>query len=98
MRPHRLLMLLALMSLVSMPCAAYLSSYLGYQALAAGSDLVVVATPESRRELPGPAQLPGVKSNGGPVPAIEIETTFRLHAVLKGQLEALSTIVLVHHR
>lgn len=79
----------------------YLSSYPPYDALAANAELVVIATPLSRQEQSGEAKLPGVTQgpNWDPVPAVEIETTFSILVVLKGD-ERLSgrTVALVHYR
>ena len=88
-----------LAALAVAPCAAYLSWYPDYATLAQGADLVAIATPETRRELPAPAQVPGVSRNGEPVPAVEIETTFRPLAILRGRLAGpQDSFVLVHHR
>jgi hypothetical protein len=69
--------------------------------MTAKSDLVVIATPLSRQEQSGEAQLPGVRQgpNREPVPAVEIETTFSILAVLKGDEQLTGgTLALVHYR
>jgi hypothetical protein len=79
----------------------YLSSYPSYDSMAARSDLVVIATPLARQEQVAEAQLPGVSQgpNREPVPAVEIETTFTVLAVLRGDEKLTSsTLALVHYR
>lgn len=79
----------------------YMTSYPGYDSMAAKSDLVVIATPRSRQEQSGEARLPGLSQgpNRDPVPAVEIETTFSILAVLKGDEKLTGgDFALVHYR
>lgn len=73
-------------------CAAALQAYLtsleSYHVLTEQADAIVIAVPVGRRELPQPAQLPGVKRGNEPIAAVEIRTEFLVLAVLTGNVLA----------
>ncbi len=60
----------------------------GYKEMTEKSDLVVIATPVARKELPGRTVMPGVQRDNKPIPAVQIETTFHIAVVLRGQVPA----------
>jgi hypothetical protein len=66
--------------------------------MTAKADLVVIATPTDQRALPDKVNLPGVMRGNDPIPAIEVETTFAIQAVLHGQPADPKTFVFVHYR
>ena len=91
------------MSLCTTPSViqGYTSTYPSYGGMTAQSDLVVIATPVARQEQGEDAQLPGVSQgpNWDPVPAVGIETSFSILAVLKGDEKLTGgTFALVHYR
>jgi hypothetical protein len=74
-----------------------------YEKLVAGADLVVIATATAARDTKEPAVLPGVSRAGAdgklaPVPAVGVETTFKVEAVLKGEAKDLKEFVVYHLR
>jgi len=74
-----------------------LSSYLPYDELTRRSDLVVIATPLAVRDTGQKTTIPGIRQGNNPVPAVGMETTFEVLAVLKGD-SAGQRIVLYHLR
>jgi len=63
------------------------------------ADLVVIAIPTARREANEPTTLPNWTSCGRPIPAVEIETTFRTAVAFKSTTTAQDTsFALIHHR
>jgi hypothetical protein len=58
----------------------------GYEDMTRQSDLVVIATPVERRELPGRVAVPGVERENRPIAAIRVETSFRPLVIFKGEL------------
>jgi len=102
MKPRTAFLMVA-MSLCTTPSVVqgYMSTYPSYDWMTANSDLVVVATPVARQEQGEDAQLPGVSQgpDRDPVPAVGIETTFSILALLKGDEKLTGgTFALVHHR
>jgi len=102
MNPRTAFLMVA-MSLCTTPSVVhgYASTYPSYDWMTANSDLVVIATPLARQEQGEDAQLPGVSQgpNRDPVPAVGIETTFSILAVLKGDEKLTGgTFALVHYR
>jgi hypothetical protein len=61
------------------------------------SDVVVIATPIKRVDLSLNAELPGVIARGNPIPAVTIQTTFRV-TTSTGKLQSNGQFVFVHHR
>lgn len=55
-----------------------------YQEMLEKSDLVVIATPVARKELSERTVMPGVLRGNEQIPAIQVETTFRISAILRG--------------
>lgn len=93
------LTLLAALALSMGSAKGYMTSYPSLATMQRDSDNVVIATPVGREELADPAALPGVTVGAGePVPAVAIETTFRVTASLKGDLLAGEEIRLAHFR
>jgi hypothetical protein len=88
---------------LGLSCTAALHGYLtwlpSYAELVAKAEAVVIAAPVERKEVPGPATLPGVTRGNDPIPAVEIRTTFVVSAVLSGSALALgSSFELQHYR
>ena len=74
-----------------------------YEKLVGGADLVVIATPTATKDTKEPAVLPGVSRPGpdgqpAPVPAVGVETTFAVQAILKGEAKDLKQFVVYHLR
>src|SRR3954454_4619753 len=73
-----------------------------YEELLAESDVVVIATPTASQDLKEPAVVPNVVQAGEdgkskPVPAIGVETTFEVQAVLKGERKDLGKGLTLYH-
>jgi hypothetical protein len=85
----------ALLAVAGAACA-YLTVIPTYEAMWREAEVVVIATPVARREV-GKAALPGVsRGEGQPIPAIEVETTFRVRVALRGRVGAGGQLRLVH--
>lgn len=57
---------------------------LSYEQLLEKSDFVVIATPSEIRDTRAETTFPSITQEGRPVPAISMEATFNVLAVLKG--------------
>ena len=60
--------------------------------------LVVIATPVGQRELPERTVLPGVSRAGKPIPAVQVETTFEVVTLFRGDPPPQGRFVLLHFR
>jgi hypothetical protein len=60
--------------------------------------MVVLAEPIDQRKLPTQVNLPGILQGNDPIPAIQVETTFSITAVLHGDAAEQKTFVLLHYR
>jgi hypothetical protein len=70
-----------------------------YPEMTAKADLVVLAMPIDQRVLPDKATVPGILRGNDPIPAVEVETTFEIQAVLHGKIDKdKKTLVLLHYR
>src|SRR4051794_78910 len=69
-----------------------------YAEMSSKADLVVLATPVDQRGLPDRATVPGVTRGNDPIAAIQVETTFELQAVLRGEVAEQKTLTLLHYR
>jgi hypothetical protein len=78
-------------------CEARPVAYWPYDKLTKEADMVIIATPVAVRDTGQKTAFPGIRRDNRPVPAISIETTFSVLAVLKG-MEATKRIVLYHLR
>lgn len=87
-------MLLALVAL----CDARPVAFWTYEKLAKEADLIVIATPTKTEDSGERVSFPGIaRGENQPVPALGVNTTFAVLAVLKGDRE-LSSMVLFHLR
>ena len=101
---HRVLIfVIAFVGLNPLNSHAFLTQYFSYPMLTERADLIVIAAPFNRQELDLRAVLPGHSSVGRDgersVPAVEIETKFKVLVVLKGNLKIKDEgFTLVHYR
>lgn len=96
MRALRLAMIVCLVSTCSVVLGR-VSTRLPYDELTRQADLIVIATPLSVRDTGQKTTIPGIRRGNDPVPAIGMETTFDVVAVLKGDSGG-KKIVLYHLR
>lgn len=73
------------------------SSVLPYDELTRQADLIVIATPVDVRDTGQNTTIPGMQLANGPAPAVGMETTFEVVAVLKGDADR-KKVVLYHLR
>ena len=66
-----------------------------YDKLTKEADVIVIATPVAVRDTGQKTAFPGIRRDNRPVPAIRMETTFDVLAILKGEEE--TKRVVLHH-
>ena len=91
------LIAVALFASLASLCAARPVAIWPYGKLTKGADLIIIATPVAVRDTGQKTAFPGIQRDNRPVPAISMETTFDVLAILKGKEET-KRIVLHHLR
>ena len=89
---HQIATLFALAIIIGSSAQARPMAHWPYEKLTAEADLIVIATPTAvkdtgtKTELPGGIRMTGEDNVPRPIPAIEMEATFEVLAVLKGEV------------